>query len=75
MCRSSVLSQFIKCIGCQAGPSHERVSQELLYRGQPGLSLVSNIHPLLLIGQRLYVATCPAHYELLFEELSARDMV
>lgn len=41
----------------------------------PGLSLVRDIHPLLLIGQRLRVAICPARHELLFEELSARVMV
>ena len=39
----------------------------------PGLSLVRDIYPLLLIGQRL--AICPARHELLFEELSARVMV
>ena len=39
------------------------------------LSLVTDIISLLLIGRRRQRATCPARYELLFEELSARDMV
>ena len=46
------IESIYKVYWMSGGPSHERVSC-------PPLSLVTNIHPLLLIGQSFHVVTCP----------------